>query len=306
MANHFQILIVGGGNAGLSTATQLLRKNSKLQIGIIEPSDKHYYQPAWTLVGAGIFDIKKTVRNEADFIPKNTTWIKDAVIEFMPDENKLKCKTGQVISYDILIVCPGIQIDWNKIKGLKETLGKNNVSSNYSFDHAPYTWEMIKNFKGGTAIFTNPTSPIKCGGAPHKIMYLACDYWEKNGVLDKTEVHYVSGASVIFGVPEYAATLKEVVKKFNIKTHFQSNVYEIDGANKKVFFTTKQTKETLQGNFNKAIAGCYAIDESVNEGEDIKVMMSFDLCHAVPAQSAPEFIKASPIADKIIHTDMLR
>lgn len=298
MANHFQILIVGGGNAGLSTATQLLRKNKNLQIGIVEPSEKHFYQPAWTLVGAGIFDIKKTVRKEADFIPKNTTWIKDAVTEFMPDENKLKCKSGKEISYNILIVCPGIQIDWNKIKGLKETLGKNNVSSNYSFDYAPYTWEMIKNFKGGTAVFTNPTSPIKCGGAPHKIMYMACDYWQKNGVLDKTEVHYISGASVIFGVPEYAKTLKDVVSKFNIKTHFQSNVYEIDGSNKKVFFTTKQAKEALQGNFNKAIAGCYAIDESANENEDIKVMMNFDLCHAVPAQSAPDFIKTSPIADK--------
>ncbi len=275
MANHFQILIVGGGNAGLSTASQLLRKNKNLQIGIVEPSEKHYYQPAWTLVGAGIFDIKKTVRKEADFIPKNTTWIKEAVTEFMPDENKLKCKSGKEISYSILVVCPGIQVDWDKIKGLKETLGKNNVSCNYSFEAAPYTWEMIKNFKGGTAVFTNPTSPIKCGGAPHKIMYLAVDYWRKKGILNKCNVHYLSGASVIFGVKEYAETLTKVVKDGNIQTHFGVNVIEVDGNNKKVFYEEKD------------VNGVAVVKE-----------INFNLCHAVPAQSAPNFIKASPLADK--------
>lgn len=178
MSNHYQILIVGGGNAGLSVASQLLRKRSSLKIGIVDPSEKHYYQPAWTLVGAGVFDINKTVRNEKEVIPKNDL-IKEAVAQFNPEMNKVICSSGKEITYDYLIVCPGIQLDWDKIKGLKETLGKNNVSSNYDFNAAPYTWEMIKNFKGGTAVFTNPSTPIKCGGAPHKIMYLAVDYWRK-------------------------------------------------------------------------------------------------------------------------------
>lgn len=274
MAKHFQILIVGGGNAGLSVATQLLGKNKNLQIGIIEPSEKHYYQPAWTLVGAGIFDIKKTERNEADFIPKNSTWIKDAVSEFMPQSNSLKCRTGNEYSYNTLIVCPGIQIDWDKIQGLKETLGKNNISSNYLFEAAPYTWEMIKNFKGGTAIFTNPTSPIKCGGAPHKIMYLAVDYWRKQGILHKCNVHYLSGASVIFGVKEYAATLTQVVKDGNINPHFGVNVIKIDASKQTVYYEEKNA------------AGVISVKE-----------MKFDICHAVPSQSAPNFIKASPLAD---------
>ena len=177
-----KLVIIGGGNAGISTAAQLLHKDKSLQISIIDPSEKHYYQPAWTLVGAGIFDINKTVRNEKDFIPKGATWIKDAGEIFLPEENKIVCKIGATYQYDALIICPGIQLDWKKIKGFEETLSKNEVSCNYSFNHAPYTWELIKNFKGGTAVFTNPVSPIKCGGAPHKIMYLACDYWRKKGI----------------------------------------------------------------------------------------------------------------------------
>ena len=269
-----KIIIVGGGNAGLSVASQLLRKDKSLQITIIDPSEKHYYQPAWTLVGAGIFDINKTVRNEKDYIPKGTTWIKDAVETFLPEENKLKCKSGNTYHYDALVVCPGIQLDWNKIKGFKETLGKNNVSCNYSFDIAPYTWQLIKNFKGGTAVFTNPVGPVKCGGAPHKIMYLACDYWNKKGILDKCNVQYLSGAGVIFDIKEYAATLAAVIKKRNIKPHFGVNVVEIDGPGKKVFY-----------------------EEKNSAGEVERKEMKFDMCHAVPPQSAPDFIKASPLSD---------
>ena len=269
-----KLVIIGGGNAGISTAAQLLHKDKSLQISIIDPSEKHYYQPAWTLVGAGIFDINKTVRNEKDFIPKGATWIKDAGEIFLPEENKIVCKIGATYQYDALIICPGIQLDWKKIKGFEETLSKNEVSCNYSFNHAPYTWELIKNFKGGTAVFTNPVSPIKCGGAPHKIMYLACDYWRKKGILDKCDVHYLSGASVIFGIKEYAATLNKLIKQYTIKTHFGVNVNEIDGDNKTVYYEEKDA-----------------------EGIAIRKPMKFEICHAVPPQSAPDFIKNSPLAD---------
>ncbi len=271
---HHQIVIMGGGNAGISIAAQLLRKNSGLDIAIIEPSDKHYYQPAWTLAGAGEFDIQKTVRKQADCMPKGATWIQKAVASFQPDSNAVTCSDGAQISYDVLVVAPGLQLDWGKIKGLKETVGKNQVSSNYSFDTAPYTWELIRNFKGGVAVFTNPATPIKCGGAPHKIMYLACDYWRKQGILDKCEVHYISGAGVIFGVPEYAATLQKVVADNKIKVHFLSNTVAVDGDNHVVTFEEKNADGILE-----------------------QKTLKFDMCHAVPPQSALDCIKNSPLAD---------
>ncbi|MFN4121939.1 MAG: FAD/NAD(P)-binding oxidoreductase [Flavobacteriales bacterium] len=274
MKTHYQVLIIGGGNAGLSVAAQLLRKDKNIQVGVMEPSEKHYYQPAWTLVGAGQFDIAATEKNEIDYIPKGADWIKDAAEIFQPEQNSILSRSGKVFTYDVLVVCPGIKLDWEKIKGLKETIGKHEVSSNYSFEHAPYTWELIKHFKGGVAVFTNPTSPIKCGGAPHKIMYLACDYWRKKGILDQCEVHYVSGAGAIFAVKEYAETLKEVVKNNHIHTHFLANTLEINSEQKTVVFEQK----------NEA-------------GEIVKKELKFDICHAVPPQSAPDFIKKSPLAD---------
>ena len=266
---HYQILVVGGGNAGLSTASQLLIKDKSLKIGIIEPSEKHYYQPAWTLVGGGTFDINATVKDEKNFIPKGATWIKDAVATFEPEQNQLTCKSGQKYTYDFLVVAPGIQLDWYKIKGLKETLGKNGVTSNYLFQYAPYTWELLKNFKGGNAIFTNPNTPIKCGGAPQKIMYLAGDYILKNGLQPKTNMHFYSGGGIIFGVKKYADVLNKVLARYQVQTHFKHNLVEIDGPNKVAYFQNEQ-------------------------GE--RVPQNFDFIHVTPPQSAPDFIKFSKLA----------
>lgn len=274
MKNHYQILIIGGGNAGLSVAAKLLHKNNSLDIAIVEPSEKHYYQPAWTLVGGGVYDINATERQEADFMPKGVEWLKTKATAFKPEQNTVVLE-GNTVTYDYLVVCPGIQLNWTAIKGLPETLGKNQVCSNYSFQTAPYTFECIKNFKGGKAIFHNPSTPIKCGGAPHKIMYLATDYFRKHGLLDKSDIQYWSGGGRLFGVPIYENTLLEVVKRGNIKLNFQYNLTEIDGPNHKATFV----------GFGP-------------DNKDKTVTVEYDMIHVTPPQSAPDFIRHSPIANE--------
>ncbi len=270
---HHQIVIIGGGNAGISIAAQLLRKNAKLDIAIVEPSDKHYYQPAWTLVGAGTFDIQDTVRTEASVMPSGVKWIQQKATSFEPEQNKVQLSNGD-ITYDYLIVVPGIQLNWNAIEGLPETLSKNNVCSNYSFETAPYTFEVIKNLKKGRAIFHNPSTPVKCGGAPHKIMYLATDYFRNHGVLNQIDIQYWSGGSRLFGVPKYEKTLLEVVKRGNIQLNFSYNLTKIDGPNHKATFVGF-------GENNK---------DQVKEVE-------FDMIHVTPPQSAPDFVRNSPLAN---------
>lgn len=195
---HHRIVIVGGGTAGITVAATLVRKDKRLNIAIVEPSEKHYYQPGWTFVGAGIFDRKVTERDEKDLIPENAQWIKEYAAKFLPDKNTVILKSEEEITYEYLVLCPGIQIDWHNIKGLEESIGKYGVCSNYGYDFAPYTYECIKNFNGGTALFTCPNTPIKCGGAAQKIMYLTCDNLRKRGILNKADVRCL--ASTIFPV----------------------------------------------------------------------------------------------------------
>ena len=297
MNKKFQIVIIGAGNAGISVAAQLLRKNSGLNIALIDPSEYHYYQPAYTLVAAGVFDINKTKKFQKDYIPQNTTWIKDTVTEFKPDTNSIVCGNGDEINYDIMIVAPGIQLDWSKIIGSKEAIFNNpKVSSNYLFELPTKTWQMIQDFKGGVAVFTNPNTPIKCGGAPHKIMYLAVDYWRKKGILDKCQVHYLSGAGVLFGIKEYLGALEKTVAEGNIHTHFGSNVVEINSSNNTVVYETKADKEVLENEVKQFGGACYGITEQLDE-QVKKVEITFDFCHVVPPQSAPDFVKNSVLAD---------
>ena len=214
---HFQILIIGGGNAGISAAAQLLRRKKDLQIAIIEPSDKHYYQPAWTLVGAGVFDINKTIRSEASVMPQNVTWIKESAAYFDPEKNTVTTAEGKIYHYDYLIVAPGIQLNWNAVQGLRETIGKNGVTSNYSFSYAPYTYECLQNIKpGDTILFTAPSTPTKCGGAPQKVMYMTADYLRKKGILKDVRLEFVSGGTMLFGIKKYAESLQRMVDKYGI------------------------------------------------------------------------------------------
>lgn len=244
---HYKVLIVGGGTGGITVAAQLLRKTKRLdnEIAIVEPSDKHYYQPLWTLVGAGEVDKKVTERDEASVMPDGAIWIQDAADRFLPEENYIVTSSGKEIGYDYLVLAVGLQIDWGKVKGLQEHIGKNAVCSNYSFEYAESTWENIKNFKGGTAIFTAPSTPIKCGGAPQKTMYLAEDYFRKSGVRSKSEVVFASAGTVIFGVEKYAETLTKIIHERNIQTRFKHNLVEIDGNKKEGVFEELDNKTSL-------------------------------------------------------------
>jgi sulfide:quinone oxidoreductase len=273
---HFQTIIVGGGNAGISVAARLLREKSDLNVAIIEPSEKHYYQPAWTLVGGGTFNINKTIRREASVIPHKAKWIKEAVTSFQPEQNSITTNSGNTYSYDYLVVAPGIQINWVAIKGLRENIGTNNVTSNYSFDYAPYTFECIKSMKPGmTAIFTSPSTAIKCGGAPQKITYLAADYFRKHGLQGKVKVDFSSGGKVIFGIKKYADQLQKVVDKYGIETHFHYDLTEIDSPGKMATFKVTDDK-----------------------GIVTEVKKHFDMIHVTPPQSAPDFIRNSPLANE--------
>ncbi len=274
MQKSYQILIIGGGNAGISVASKLLLKDKDLEIAIIEPSEKHYYQPAWTLVGAGDFNINDTIKLEKDYMPKDVNWIKDSVVSLDPENDQLTLKSGEIIGYQYLIVAPGIQLNWDEIKGLKETLGKNNVTSNYSFETAPYTFECLKNFKGGNAIFHTPNTPIKCGGAPMKIMFMASDYLRKHDLLNKTKVQFWSGGTRIFAVEKYENTFKKVFERYGIAQNFHQKLVEIDGPGKKAKFVGL-------GPDNK----------------DIETWVDYDFIHVTPPQSAPDFIRQSKLAN---------
>ncbi|MFB9860101.1 FAD/NAD(P)-binding oxidoreductase [Salinicoccus siamensis] len=268
---HHQILIIGGGTAGITMAARLKRLSHTLDIAIMDPAEDHYYQPLWTLVGGGEVTKEETGRKEATLIPKGVRWYKTPASEIDPYGQTVKTESGTEVHYNYLVVCPGLQLDWDKIEGLADGLGKYGICSNYSYEHVQYTWEMISNFKGGRALFTHPASPIKCGGAPQKIMYLAEDAFRRTGIRDDSEVMFRSANPSIFPVEKYSRTLDAVIERRDIRTGFKKDLVKIDGPNKKATFKHVETGETET--------------------------LDYDMIHVVPYMSAPDFIKGSAIAD---------
>ena len=269
-----QVVIVGGGSAGISVATSLLKRKSDLDITIIDPAGDHYYQPGFTLVGGGVFTVDETRRSMASVMPKKVNWIQSAVANFDPDNNSLALEDGSTISYERLIVCPGLKLDWDAVEGLRETLGKNGVTSNYLSDYAPYTWELVEQLESGKAIFTQPPMPIKCAGAPQKVLYLSADQWLQKGRLKNINISFYNAGPVLFGVADYVPALQSYMDKYGVALEFSQNLVKVDGPNKTAWFSKKDS-----------------------EGNTETVSTTFDMLHVCPPQTAPDFIRSSPLAD---------
>jgi sulfide:quinone oxidoreductase len=237
--SHHKIVIIGGGSAGISVAARLISAG-ETDVAVIDPAEVHYYQPLWTLVGGGLAPAGESARAEAAVMPQGATWLRETAAEIDPDTQAVGLASGATVGYDFLVVCPGLALDWDRLPGAAETLGSNGVSSNYQFDLAPKTWEFIKGMRSGTAVFTMPSGPIKCAGAPQKIAYLAADWWRKQGVLSGIDVVLVLPTPKMFGVPEFSAVLEQVAARYGIDVRLEHEVVEVNPAAKEMVLVNRQ------------------------------------------------------------------
>ncbi len=272
---HHQVLIIGGGAAGITVSAILHRRAPQIAVGIVEPSQEHYYQPAFTLVGAGAYQFAKTRRPTGGLIPPGVRWIRDAAQRFEPEANRVVLKGGDSLTYDYLVVCTGVKLDWDKIVGLAETLGTNGVCSNYSPNSVNYTWDCVQKLKAGDKVVcTQPPMPFKCPGAPQKIAYLIADRLRRRGILDKCKVDFFTHAPAIFGVPYFARALVKVAARYGIGVHYQQQLVAVNGNARTATFE-------------------FVGDQRKGEKESVP----FDLLHVTPPQSPHDEIKSSPLAN---------
>ncbi|WP_455169958.1 NAD(P)/FAD-dependent oxidoreductase [Aegicerativicinus sediminis] len=291
MNSAYDILVIGGGTGGIMTAAQLLRANKNLKVAIIEPSETHFYQPAWTLVGAGTYKYENTSRPMKDYIPKGATWIKDKAVKLNPENNSVSTANNGDISYNYLVLSPGLVYDFSLVEGLEETMNKNEVCSVYT--DPKYVYKVLQNFKGGTALFTQPTTPIKCGGAPQKIMYLSESYFRKHGKRNNTEVVFATPGTVIFGVPEIKKTLLEVVDRKDINLRFGYMLKKIDSKNKIAWYAMAEHEDEYNHK-----------DLNIEKDGDL-VGIHYDMLHLAPPSVAPDFVRNSTLvnAEKWLDVD---
>ncbi|KAK9883996.1 hypothetical protein WA026_004931 [Henosepilachna vigintioctopunctata] len=264
-----RVLVIGGGAGGCAVAAKLTKVLKKNEVIILDPSEKHFYQPLFTLIGGGIYGLEKSFKFQKDVLPEDAKWIQDKVQQLSPKSNEVITAGGDTIKYDFLLLALGLETNYEKIPGLLEALQTDSgVCSNYSDKYVEKTFKVMKNFDSGNAIFTYPDSPVKCPGAPQKICYLTEDYLRKNGKRDKANIIYNSSLPVIFGVKKYADALWKVVEGRNIEVNLRTNLIEVK----------PDKKEAIFENLDKP-------------GE--KKVYEFSMLHVTPPMSTPAVLRTN-------------
>ncbi|XP_046398746.1 sulfide:quinone oxidoreductase, mitochondrial [Ischnura elegans] len=261
-----KLLIVGGGSGGCSVGAKYASKLGKGNVIIIEPSEKHYYQPMFTLIGGGMKTLENSCRPTKSVLPKNAVWLKDYVVKFDPAKNQVMLKGGDTVEYEFMVTAIGLQLNFNAVEGLVDALKTPGVCSNYAPEYVTKTFEDLKKFKEGNAIFTFPNTPVKCAGAPQKIMYIAEHYFRKTGRRDKANIIYNTSLPVIFGVKKYACALNQLCDERGIKVNLRHNLIKVDPAKKEAVF------ENLDS------PGSY-------------MTLDYSLLHVSPPMSAPKVLQ---------------
>ncbi|XP_062318637.1 sulfide:quinone oxidoreductase, mitochondrial [Osmerus eperlanus] len=269
---HYKMLVLGGGSAGITMGARMKRKFGAKNVAIVEPSEMHYYQPIWTLVGAGAKTLDSSGRTTASVMPSGVKWVKSSVQEISPDTNTVRTDNGVEITYEYLIVALGLELHFDKIKGLPEGFEYSKIGSNYSVKTVEKTWNALQNFKEGNAIFSFPNTPVKCAGAPQKIMYLTDAYLRKTGRRANSTVIYNTSLPVLFGIKKYADTLWEIVKRQDLQVNLRQNLIEVRADKQEAVF------------------------ENLDKPGETKVF-EYEMLHVTPPMGPTAVLKGSLLSD---------
>ena len=268
-----EIVIIGGGTSGIGTAAQLTNLGQK-KITIIDSAKDHFFQPLWTLVGGGISDVKDSARPMATVIPKGVEWIQDDATTIIPESNDIVLASGRRVKYDYLVVAAGMTLDWDRVHGLNEAISQpsSGVISIYDYNYCDQAMKTLHSFIGGRVVFTMPPVPIKCAGAPQKIMWLFDEMAREKGIRDKCDISYWTTGTGMFGIKKYSDMLEALRIERNISGHFTKTLVGVDGKKKVAVFQSSAK-------------------------EDPPEEISYDVLHVVPPMSPPKVVRNSSLAD---------
>jgi sulfide:quinone oxidoreductase len=270
-----RIVIAGSGLGGIAVANRLSRMLDGASITIVDAKEEHNYQPGYTLVATGVWPVDKVRDRNADFHPSGVNWVKEMVAGFDPAANVVVTASGQRIPYDFLVVATGVHLDFAQIEGMDVgAIGSNGLASVYPGPQAAQaTWAAMQAFadKGGDAVMTLPTTPLKCAGAPLKVTFMLRDRLLRAGTLDKSKVQFMSALDNVFGVKVVNDNVLERWKGLGIGVEFTHKLTAVDVGGRRATFVTP-------------------------EGE--KVERPYDFLHVVPPMRAPDAVKNSDLAWK--------
>ena len=271
-ARSSRVVVLGGGEAGLALLQALAESDVPPDVILIEPSSHHFEQRTWMQVGTEGMDKEQTQSDLRTHLPEFVTWTQDSASNIDPEEQTVTTQDGERVSYDYLVVALGTRVHWDRIRGLKENLGRHGLCSVYGYEQAERTWDMIRRFEGGRALFTAPSTPFKGGSAPLSILRKAESLWRTSGVHDQTDLYFATAASSTFAGEAYADLMQRAERDDHVHVYTGYELIDVRPDRREAVF-------------------------SVTKGQSqSKDVLPYDLLHAVPPMRPPELIEESRLA----------
>lgn len=265
---HHRVVIVGGGNAGLTVAGRLQRAGVR-DIAVIEPRGTHVFSPLQSHIAGGVARRHEAERPQAEAMPPGVHWLRDAVRDIDPDARTVRLASGSELAYDHLVVCPGIAMDWDAVPGLADAMASPYGGSNYDLELAVKVSPLLRDLRSGTVVFTQASDAASCPAAAQKPMYLACAWWRAQGVLDDIRVVFATPEATLFGNAAIDGELARKVAEYGIEVRYETDLLTVDADARQVELGRGDARETI----------------------------AYDLLHVSPPVSAPDWLAATPLAD---------
>ncbi|ULG74323.1 NAD(P)/FAD-dependent oxidoreductase [Macrococcus brunensis] len=270
MNKKYQVVILGGGSGGISTASRLIKAGIK-DILIIDHADYHAYQPSWPLVGSGAEKKENSRKKMEKVVPHGADFLQQKVTAIQAVERIIRLDNKEQVNYEYLVVALGLQLDFDKIAGLSETLGKNQVCTNYLYDYVDYTYKSLKKVKAGNVIVTKPSTPIKGGVAPENSLFTFDEFF-KDKKKGRPTLILKSALDSLFPVEKYRRQIEKQIEDKGISYDLQHELIAVNGPEQTAIFKNLQTEETYS--------------------------TPFDMLLVTPPMSAPDVVKQSTLSDE--------
>lgn len=224
---HHDVLVVGGGNAGISLAAKLRRDGCK-DVAVIEPKQVHEYRPLLSYVAAGAAALDDLRRPQADVIPGGVRWYADRVTAVEPGRSLVRLESGDEITYVDLVVCPGSLVDWDAIPGSREAVATPHASTSYLPEHAADTWTMLSSLTSGRAAFVISDRHVPCAPVGLKPLLMAADHWRRTGVLGDVEIDLLVEADRLVDLDRADRELRAAAEGYGVRVRTRTTVEQVD------------------------------------------------------------------------------
>jgi sulfide:quinone oxidoreductase len=271
------VVVIGGGNAGISLAARLVRDGCR-DVALVDPAEVHHYRPLLSYVAGGMAALEDLRRPQRDVVPDGVRWYRDRVVGVDAQRSTVRLAGGGELTYADLAVCPGSEVDWDAIPGSRDAMTTPAASTSYLPEHAADTWTMLSGLREGRAVFAIADRYVPCAPVGLKPLFLAADHWRRAGVLDRIAIELLVEGDALAPQAQADRQLREAAAGYGVRVRTGVRLAAVD--------PTARTVEVLPARRPDG-------EGTPDDGAPARERVPYDALYLAPPHRAPAWVAAS-------------